>query len=169
MDIGVVFLLLGLMLAVGTYLFAPFIGRGVRSPAAEEHELSALLAERDRLINALQELDFDHRLGKIPDEDYPIQRSELLHRGAGVLQKLDALRPNPSPAGQARARLERAAAAGGADATARDAPPSDDEIESMLAARRKSRGERSAGFCPRCGKPVLVSDRFCPNCGKSLK
>ncbi|MGC8857289.1 MAG: zinc-ribbon domain-containing protein [Anaerolineae bacterium] len=28
--------------------------------------------------------------------------------------------------------------------------------------------ERSAGFCPRCGKAVTVSDRFCPSCGKSL-
>jgi len=169
MDIGAIFLLLALMLAVGIYLYAPFIRRNARPAGAEEHEVSALMAERDRLINSLQELDFDHSLGKIPDEDYPDQRAELLQKGADILQKLDRLAPNPSPAGQAKERLEKAAAARRADGSSRAAPLSDDEIESMLAARRKTRKEKSAGFCPRCGKPVLVSDRFCPNCGKSLK
>jgi predicted amidophosphoribosyltransferase len=52
---------------------------------------------------------------------------------------------------------------------ARSVPLSDDEIESMLAARRKGRSAESAGFCPRCGKPVLSTDQFCSNCGKALR
>jgi len=44
----------------------------------------------------------------------------------------------------------------------------DDDLESMIAARRKTRKEKSAGFCPKCGKPILVSDRFCPSCGKAI-
>jgi hypothetical protein len=35
------------------------------------HEVSALKAERDRVINSLQELDFDHKLGKIPQRIIP--------------------------------------------------------------------------------------------------
>jgi hypothetical protein len=167
MDIGAILLLLALLLAVGIYLFTPFLRRGARRSKPADRELSSLMAERDRVINALQELDFDHGLGKIPEEDYPAQRAELLQRGAGVLRQLDALAPGPSRAGGAGERLERAAAARRADGSA-GAAPSDDEIESMLAARRKTRKERSAGFCPRCGKPILASDRFCPNCGKAL-
>ena len=53
------------------------------------------MAERDRVINSLQELDFDFKLGKIPDEDYPAQRAELLQKGADILRKLDALQPQP--------------------------------------------------------------------------
>lgn len=164
MDIGAIFLLLAVMLAVGLYLYAPFMRRNARHAGVEEHELSSLMAERDRVINALQELDFDHSLGKIPEEDYPAQRAELLQKGADVLRKLDAT----ASATSANERIERAAAARRADAPSTVPVPSDDEIESMLASRRKARGERSAGFCPRCGKPVLASDRFCPNCGKSL-
>ena len=53
------------------YLYAPFMERRARRVTEEEHELSALMAERDRVINSLQELDFDFKLGKIPEEDYP--------------------------------------------------------------------------------------------------
>ena len=43
-----------------------------------------------------------------------------------------------------------------------------DELEAMLAARRKEKQSKSAGFCPQCGKPILATDRFCPACGKAL-
>jgi predicted amidophosphoribosyltransferase len=45
----------------------------------------------------------------------------------------------------------------------------DDDIESLIAARRSERKEKSAGFCPNCGRPILSSDRFCPHCGKVIK
>jgi len=137
---------------------------------AESSEVSALKAERDRVINSLQELDFDHTLGKIPAEDYPGQRALLLQKGADVLRKLDELAPAPSSALNAVSRIEKATTAGRADSASKSpaAADSDDEIESMIAARRKEHKSKSAGFCPKCGKPVLVSDKFCPSCGKSL-
>jgi hypothetical protein len=65
-------------------------------------------------------------------------------------------------------RIERAIAARRADASLARVEVTDDDLESMISARRKSRTNKSAGFCPRCGKPVMVTDRFCPSCGKSL-
>ena len=171
MDIGAILILLALLIGVGLYLAAPLMNKRVRRVTQESQEGSTLMAERDRVINALQELDFDFKLGKIPDEDYPAQRAELLQRGADVLKKLDALKAASSSGPDAESRLEKAVAARRADAAAEAANPepiSDDEIESMLAARRKARGEKSSGFCPRCGKPVLVNDKFCPNCGKAI-
>jgi len=171
MDIGAILLLLALLIGVGLYLAAPLMNKRVRRVTEESQEGSTLLAERDRVINSLQELDFDFKLGKIPDEDYPAQRAELLQKGADVLKKLDTLKPASSFGPDAESRLEKAAAARRADSAAEAAksePVSDDEIESMLAARRKERGTKSSGFCPRCGKPVLVSDKFCPNCGKAI-
>ncbi len=44
-----------------------------------------------------------------------------------------------------------------------------DEIEELIDKHRKKRKEKAAGFCPACGKPVLVSDRFCSSCGKPIK
>ena len=177
MDLGAILLLIALLLGVSLYLATPLMNNRVRRAPQETQEASSLMAERDRVINALQELDFDFSLGKIPDEDYPSQRAELLQKGADILKKLDALTPSPLPLGEGRrdegtdaeSRLEKAVAARRADASKQSGQPSDDEIESMLAARRKARKTKSAGFCPRCGKPILTTDQFCSNCGKTLK
>ena len=124
-----------------------------------------------RIINALQELDFDHNLDKIPAEDYPAQRAALLQKGADVLRQLDELTPVASSARNAEARIEQAAQAARADSSTQkeSAALNDEDLEAMLAARRKQRASKSAGFCPKCGKAVLAADKFCPACGKSLQ
>jgi len=181
MQIGAVFLTLSVSLVVALYIIQPFRQRR-RNMAGEAHELSSLMAERDRVINALQELDFDFNLNKIPAEEYPAQRAELLQKGADILKKLDALTPNhalsgvegshpASTNGTAVDQIETAVASRRADTSAARSPASardDRDVEALVAARRKVRKEKSGGFCPRCGKAVLVSDRFCPHCGKSI-
>ncbi|MFT3892876.1 MAG: zinc ribbon domain-containing protein [Anaerolineales bacterium] len=169
MQIAAIFFTLAIFILVAMYLYAPFMERRARRVTEEEHELSALLAERDRVINSLQELDFDFKLGKIPTEDYPTQRSGLLQRGADILRKIDSFSPIPASAQDEEARLEKAIAARRADAASTaKAEVSDDDIESMLSSRRKSRKTKAGGFCPKCGKPIMATDRFCPSCGKSL-
>jgi hypothetical protein len=190
MDIGSIFLILALLIIVGLFIARPLFERKAipvtSSQDPGEHEISALLAERDRLLNALEELDFDYTLGKIPDEDYPAQRAALLQRGADVLRRLDAYSLKAS-ADDFEARIEAAIAARRADAArqrggegdggeqlvpALGASPAtlnaDDDLEARLAARRRARQDKSAGFCPQCGRPVQKSDRFCPKCGTAL-
>ena len=169
MELGSLFLILAVIVIVGMYLYAPFTMRARYTRVSETHEVAALKAERDRVINSLQELDFDFKLGKIPAEDYPEQRAALLQKGADVLRKLDELAPISSSANNAETRIEKAAAAQRADSSAKTAALNDDELESMIAARRKDHKSRSAGFCPKCGKTVLVTDKFCPSCGKALE
>ena len=93
MDIGSILLLLALLVLIGLFIARPLIDREavVVSPEEDqqEHEISTLLAERDRILTALHELDFDHALGKIPEQEYPPQRALLLLQGADVLRKLD--------------------------------------------------------------------------------
>jgi hypothetical protein len=168
MEITAILVSLALLILVAVYLYAPFVQRRARRVTEEEHELSALLAERDRVINSLQELDFDFKLGKIPEEDYPVQRATLLQNGADILRKIDTIAPEPASAQDADARIEKAIAARRADSSVVKSEVSDDDIESMVSARRKGRKEKSSGFCPKCGKAVMASDRFCPSCGKSL-
>ena len=168
MEIAAILLTLGVIIIVGLYLYAPLLERRAQRVTEEEHELSTLMAERDRVVNSLQELDFDYKLGKIPEEDYPVQRATLLQTGADILRKIDSIAPEPASAQDVDARIEKAIAARRADASVAKPEVSDDDIESMVSARRKGRREKSSGFCPKCGKPVMVSDRFCPYCGKSL-
>lgn len=168
MELTAIFFSLAVLILVGMFLYAPFMERRARGVTEEEHELSALMAERDRVINSLQELDFDFKLGKIPEEDYPTQRASLLQKGADILRKIDSLVPQAASSQDTEARLERAIAARRADASVAKPEVSDDELESMISSRRRGRTNKSAGFCPKCGKPVMVTDRFCPSCGKSL-
>jgi hypothetical protein len=168
MEITAILVSLAILILVAVYLYAPFVQGRARRVTEEEHELSALLAERDRVINSLQELDFEYKLGKVPEEDYPAQRASLLQKGADILRQIDSIAPEPASVQDVDARIEKAIAARRADAPLVKAEVSEEDLEAMIAARRKGRRERSSGFCPKCGKPIMASDRFCPSCGKSL-
>jgi len=165
MYVGSIFLLLGILLLVILYIARPLLLHRSTLVTKEEHDLSALLAEKERLISAIQELDFDHVLGKIPAEDYPTQRSALLAETAEILQRIDALREQQLVA-NAPAHPPRQATEPRRAAPIEGSP--DDELEALIANRRRERAEKAAGFCPQCGKPVQQSDRFCSRCGTPL-
>lgn len=57
--------------------------------AAEEAKLS-LVEQRDRALAALKELEFDHRTGKITDDDYRRELAPLRQAAAAALKALDA-------------------------------------------------------------------------------
>jgi hypothetical protein len=181
MDIGSLFLLLALLVLIGLFIARPLLDREAVAVTPEEdlreHELSTLLAERDRVLTALEELDFDNALGKIPQKDYPGQRERLLTRGAEILRKLDELDGDESDADIERrieaAIAERRTISDQGEAEVEGQPITvmtdvDDVVEVQLAARRRTRQDKSAGFCPQCGRPVQKSDRFCPKCGNAL-
>jgi ribosomal protein S27AE len=176
MDIGSIFLILGLLVLVGLYIIRPFIVRSARGVSAEEKKLSAVLAEQERLINTLKELDFDYSLGKVPEADYPAQRATLVAQAAEAMRQVDMLTATGGV--DVSDRIETAIAARRAEVesptvrkskrtVAAGAAP-DDELEALIASRRRERIEKAAGFCPQCGKPVQISDKFCPRCGASL-
>ena len=65
--------LLGALLAAAAVVLVapPFLrGRGSRAAGRRPSEAAALIEERDRALAALKELEFDHRTGKIDDDDY---------------------------------------------------------------------------------------------------
>jgi hypothetical protein len=67
------------------------IYRTLARQSANGHEISVLLANRENALNALQELDFDFKLGKIPAEEYSVQRASLLQMGVEALRRLDEI------------------------------------------------------------------------------
>lgn len=179
MDIGSILLILALAILVSLVLSRPFFERRSLEPVSArqsadmyEHERSMLLAERERLLNALLELDFDYTLGKIPVEDYPAQRAALLQAGVSVLKRLDELQ-GASGGKDTEERLEAELASrrieGSEKAMADSEGTPDDELEALIAARRRARQEKSVGFCPRCGGALYQSDRFCARCGTAVK
>lgn len=174
MDIGAIFFILAVLTLVGMYLGQPFIQPRGRRATKEDHTQSTRLAEYDRVVSALQELEFDNLLAKVPAEDYPRQRAALLNKGVALLRELDeasSANGKNEPAGaDVQKRVEQAVAIRRSDASNRKLAVelSEEELEAQIAGRRKLRKEKSSGFCPKCGKPILNSDRFCPACGKAV-
>jgi hypothetical protein len=87
-------LVVGALLAVASVVLVgfPFL----REPAAADDRLLepdaaqqrrlALAEERDRALAALKELEFDHRTGKVSDEDYRELVGVLRQRAAETLR-----------------------------------------------------------------------------------
>ncbi len=92
-------LLLGGVLAAAcvVYVARPFLREPVaradddRLDQLDEggRERVALLEERDRALAALKELEFDHRTGKVSDEDYRALVGVLRADAARALKVLD--------------------------------------------------------------------------------
>jgi hypothetical protein len=58
-------------------------------PDESEQRRLALSEERDRALSALKELEFDHRTGKVSDDDYRELVGPLRRRAAEALRALD--------------------------------------------------------------------------------
>ena len=85
--------------ACALYVALPFL----REPAPREDRLSApgtlerrqleLAEDRDRALAALKELEFDHRTGKVSNEDYRELVGPLRRQAAEALRALDPAPP----------------------------------------------------------------------------
>ena len=94
-------LVLAALLAIASVVFVarPFL----RAPAAPddrlpeadaaEQEAVRLREQRDRALAALKELEFDHRTGKISDEDYRELVGPLRREAADALRALERRTP----------------------------------------------------------------------------
>lgn len=178
MDIGSLLLGLALLLVVAFIVARPVLERQ-SMPEKETSQADRLAAERETILAALRDLDFDHATGKISDEDFTPQRAQLVAQGVAVLKQLDALSPAmPERAVSAEDAIERAVAARRRSDHARVAPraaqSADDLIEAEVAARRKPAPVQRAApasdsvTCPHCGALAKPGDRFCPKCGQVL-
>ena len=58
-------------------------------PSELERRRLELVEERDRVLAALKELEFDHRTGKVTDEDYRQQVGPLRRGAAAALRALE--------------------------------------------------------------------------------
>ncbi|MDQ5820147.1 MAG: hypothetical protein M3540_01760 [Actinomycetota bacterium] len=92
-------LVMAALLALACVLFVaqPFLAEPEASGAADrldepgelERRMLELAEERDRALAALKELEFDHRTGKVSDEDYRELVGPLRRRAAEALRALE--------------------------------------------------------------------------------
>ena len=94
-------LVLGVVLAAGAVLLValPFlrdptpVDDRLDAPTEADERQFALVEQRDQALAALKELEFDHRTGKIRDDDYRVLVSPLRQQAAAALRALDRYGP----------------------------------------------------------------------------
>jgi rubrerythrin len=172
MDLIISLILLVIVIVlIVLYVTRPLTSQ--RQPVVEGSQvLSTLLAEHDRVLNSLKELDFDNSLGKIPAELYPAQRAILVQQGAELLRKIDQLAPVleavPSLASNREDQVE-------AILTARRTMQKKsgnvglDKVEKIVARRRRIRLVKPSLYCTQCGRPLSNAEHYCPNCGQPIQ
>jgi hypothetical protein len=156
MDLIALILLVLVLVSVVLFITQPFFEAG-RIAAKASPRVPALLAEREMILTALQELDFDNELKKFPADEYRAQRERLVIRGMNILSQLDQAEAEQHPSVEQPVSSE----VGRKNTTTL----SSEEIEQLISKRRLAQKKRSAGFCPHCGGPLEMTDSFCPACG----
>ena len=93
-----------------------------RREDADETVMTSLEQRRDAVYAQIRELDMDHATGKMNDEDYQRSRGDLVAQAAAMLKQIDGVLAAPIvPASTAMATL-----------------PAADDVEALIAARRKT-------------------------------
>ena len=87
---------LGIAVVAVAFVAAPlFLGAGRTSRAGGDRdtsvELEELLAEKETVYAAIQELDFDLKSGKLSAEDHQGMRQRYEERAAVILEAVDGL------------------------------------------------------------------------------
>lgn len=107
-----VIIALSVSILVVAFIAAPFfLFPGRRVPAEEQvpEALRELLAEKETLYAAIQELDFDLKSGKLSEKDHRLLRERHEARAASLLQQIDALeRPGPEEPRKGRREKRKA-------------------------------------------------------------
>ena len=122
-----------------------------RPPASPRHT-----HERDKneALAAIKEAEFDHRLGKLSDDDYRALRTHLEERALEAMAAID----QASAAGTHAPSLPEPLPSGG-----REAPPRERALRAVTGAGAAS---GASSFCSGCGHHMKRSVQFCPSCGR---
>jgi hypothetical protein len=145
--------IIGLSLGAGYWVGYPLLKpRKFDSPAesTSEDSLGGLKIEKEEIYSAIKEMELDHKMGKISEEDYLDLRGKYRAKAIGSLMRADEL--------EGKKDFSRNI---------------EDEIEKeVLAIRRDGpKGTSKKGevlFCTQCGKRWTPGDRFCSSCGTKL-
>lgn len=140
-----------IFLLAGLVVIRPILEDAPGQSYGTSGQADSLLAERERLYAAIEELDLNLELQKISEEEYAQARQELLIQAAAVVEKLEKL---PS---SARKKKKSGRVNAG-----------DDELDRLIAERRKALKHAKEALCPSCGKAISPADQFCSHCGEKV-
>ncbi len=95
----------GILLFIFTPLFDPRDdAKTINQISRREARRRELIEQRDMVYEAIRELDFDHRMGKVEEDDYRQTRARYTAQAVELIKSLDKAaertdRPAPKPQG----------------------------------------------------------------------
>jgi hypothetical protein len=114
----------------------------LESAIIEETEWDLLVRKKEVLLGNIQDLDFEHKCGKLSDADYQQVRKEMTGEVAGVLEQIHGI----------EASLDL-----------------DALIRREIAARKDPSSRSALAACPSCGANNPPKNKFCAECGAKIK
>lgn len=174
MDLQLI-LPLAIALLAAIFISLPFF-RGGKGYAPGEHaalpdpraeRLKELHSRKASLLSAINDIEFDHGLGKLSTPDYKDLSRKYRAEAAAVLKEID----------EASGRSWETASTDDLENEIRSQRKKlvlndyeDEEIEKeILRARESGWSSPDARACPECGGSCGPEDLFCARCGASLK
>lgn len=174
MSIGAILIGLALVIVTVPIVAGPVMNkRRERFFLEDEPEKMTASEAYQAALTALRDLDFDHDLGVVSDEDYPVLRAQLLaeavsaRESAGfgkeddVEARIEAAirarrkkRPSPKPTPAQSVTALTCAQCGA------DMEPGDRFCAAC--------GSAAVPVCAHCGQQAEPGDKFCAGCGKPL-
>lgn len=132
---------LAALIVIGALFLTLRISDKSLPPAESETPIKPLEEAKVRIYEALRDLQFEYRVGKLSDADYQASKQALQQELARVLQQMDAAAPAPKAAKPAvKAEAPKPAVA-----------------------------EAKSHVCPHCGASFKEPLKFCGECGKPME
>lgn len=133
---------------------------------------TSLADQREATLTALRDLDFDHAVGKVTEEDYAILRQTLLTKAAAIMTQIEQEQVVLNARIEAEILAARQNLNGGrlahSPAEANRVCPTCSRVPHPGDLYCRGCGTQLAPACPECGKTVAPTDRFCVRCGFEL-
>lgn len=128
---------LAALIVIGALFLTLRISDKSLPPAESETPIRPLEEAKVRIYEALRDLQFEYRLGKLSDADYQQSKQELQKELARVLQQIDAAGPAPK-----------------AGAPAKPAAPKPQPVKAYVCPHCGTSFKEPLKFCGECGKSM---------------
>lgn len=142
-------------------LYPLFRARSTAEPLTEEadEKLRELSSKRDWAYAAIKELEFEHEIGSLSDDDFQDLDQRYKTKAVTILKELDGAEGKKAPDDGLEAEIMQRRGV-------RLRAPLDEALEAEIQERRAA--QRSGPFCTQCGARSQPGDRFCAACGANI-